>query len=427
VIGRTVPTVTLRAGRVLPVWSGHPWVYAQAVERVEGGALAGDEVRVVDPRGRCLGRGLYSPNSAIPVRMFTREDRPIDGELIRRRVGAALALRRRLGLPTAGDAPLPTTMYRAVHGEGDGLPGLIVDVLGDAVSLQFNTEGLRRREGEIYSAIQELLRPVAIIDRTPLDRTASDRAASIKPADKPADKPAELDPLAAVVRGRLPDAMFRFQERGFHYEVPLAIGQKTGFYADQRAVRAYVEQLSRGQRVLDTYCYLGAFALAAARGGASEVLAVDSSALAIEVASENAYRNAKAGYLDNSRVAFVREDAQAALRRAAASGGYDVVLCDPPKLAPSRAHKEKALGMYQALAGLAVRATTAGGFVVFSSCSQAMSMDDVVRVLAAGALDANRRVLVLERFIQGPDHPVPAAFPEGLYLKAVVAQVLALD
>src|SRR5882762_394840 len=161
-----MPTVHLKPGHVQPVWAGHPWIYAQAIQRMDGGATAGDEVSVVDPRGNLLGRGFYSPGSSIPVRLLVRDaDTPIDAAFFRSRLEQAMSWRARLGLPK--DDVEKTTGYRLVHAEGDGLPGLIVDRLGDVLAVQFLTAGTKRREGAILGALEELLAPRAIVDRTP--------------------------------------------------------------------------------------------------------------------------------------------------------------------------------------------------------------------------------------------------------------------
>jgi 23S rRNA (cytosine1962-C5)-methyltransferase len=397
----TMPTVTLKPGHVRPVWTGHPWVFAQAIARIEGGAVAGSEVTVVDPHGSVLGRGLYTPRSAIPVRMFTHDDTPIDGALFRRRIERALHHRRELGLPTA----LPgheTDAYRLVHSEGDGLPSLTVDVFGDVAVIQLNTVGVKQREGFVFDALAATIAPRAIIDRTPV-ATA---------------KMEGFEPASGIVRGDSSLDALRFRERGLAYEIPLALGQKTGFYLDQRPLRARIEQLAKGRRVLDTYCFVGAFSMAAARGGAVEVVAVDESAIAIEVAAEHARKNGLA-----ERVQFIREDARHALQQASTRGGYDLVICDPPKLAPTKGSRDGALGAYKSLASAACRATKPGGILVFCSCSSAVSMDELTRALALGARDARMSVTVFDRHFQGGDHPVPASFPEGLYLKSLIARV----
>jgi 23S rRNA (cytosine1962-C5)-methyltransferase len=397
--GTVTATVTLRSGHVQPVWAGHPWVYAQAVERVEGGARAGDEVVVRDPRGNVLGRGLYSPGSAIAVRIYSRDPaRPIDGGLIAERIQRAVVRRVALELPSAS-----TDAYRLIHAEGDDLPGLVVDRYGEVLALQFSTIGIKRREGVILDALSHALSPRAIVDRT------SARAAIAE----------GFVPGAGIVRGDEAIAQLEFTENRLRYEIPLELGQKTGFYLDQRPLRARIESLSRGRRVLDAFSYVGGLALAAARGGAQEVTAIDTSALALETAARCATLN---GLSD--RVRFERADAHDVLAHAGRKGGYDVVVCDPPKLAPTRSAKKRALDSMRRLAAAGCRATTPGGMLVLSSCSAAIGLEDLTRAAALGARDVAARTTVLERLFQGPDHPVPAAFPEGLYLSTIVLEVL---
>jgi 23S rRNA (cytosine1962-C5)-methyltransferase len=397
-------TVIVRGGHVQPLWAGHPWVFQQAIERIEGRAEPGADVLVVDPNGKVLGRGLYSPKSAIAVRLFsTRGSQPIDAVLLTERLRQALELRRRARIPSAVEGR-ETTGYRLVHGEGDSLPGLIVDVFDDVAVLQLGTIGLKLREQEVVAALREVLNPRAILDRTP--RSLAETEGFEPPS-------AELSALY----GEVPDAL-RFQELGVRYEVPIALAQKTGFYFDQRPLRAYLETVSAGATVLDAFCYVGAIGLSAARGGATHVLGVDKSVPALLAAAANAERN---GLSD--RVEYEELDANVAFKRAASSGGADIVICDPPKLAAGRKARDKALGAYRKLAAGAAAAVKPGGLLAFCSCSGSVGVDALARALALGARDAQRRAVVVERIFQGADHPVAAAFPEGLYLKVLVARI----
>jgi 23S rRNA (cytosine1962-C5)-methyltransferase len=406
-----MPTVRLKPGHVQPVWAGHPWVYAQAVERVEGGATPGDEVEVVDPRGNLLGRGFYSPGSAIPVRILVRDAKTrLDAGFFHARVRQAAEHRAALGLP-ADD----TTGYRLVHAEGDGLPGLIVDRFADTFVVQLLTFGMKAREMLILEALAEL-GPRTIYDRTPPHVAKAEQFGSLSsPGDARALPPD--GPGGGVVRG---DAIthLAMKERGLAYALPLELGQKTGFYFDQRGLRARVEQLAKGKRVLDTYSYVGAFAMAAARGGAEHVVAIDESAVAIEVGAELARANGL-----HERIEHRRQDARKALQEAGVAGGFDLVVVDPPRLAPTKGSREGALVAYSKLAENGCRATKPGGLLVLCSCSAAVDLASLTRALAIGALHANVSAVVLERHFQGPDHPVNAAFNEGLYLKALVARV----
>lgn len=391
-------TVRLKPGHVQPVWAGHPWVYAQAIDRVEGGATKGDEVRVVDPRGNFLGRGFYSPGSAIPVRILVRdEDTPIDTALFRTRFERALAARAAFGLGTSPD----TTGYRVVHAEGDGVPGLVVDRLGDVLAIQLLTIGMKDREAIILEALGQVFHPKAILDRTPAGAAKMEGFT--------------IDENRGALRGDAPKEL-SFTERGLSWSIPADLGQKTGYYFDQRDLRARVETLAEGKRVLDAYSYVGSFGLGAARGGASEVVCVDESALAIEVGAEHARKNGVDGV-----VKFQRGDARRVMQDAHAS--FDLTIVDPPRLAPTRSAKEQALVMYSKLAELGCKATKPGGLLVVCSCSAAVDLFALTRALATGAVRANVHAVVVERSFQGIDHPVPAAFTEGLYLKALIARI----
>jgi 23S rRNA (cytosine1962-C5)-methyltransferase len=395
-----MPTVRLKAGHVQPIWAGHPWVYAQAIEWIEGGATAGDLVTVVDPKGNLLGRGFYSPGSAIPVRLLVRDAAThIDGAFFRTQVDRAIAARAELGLPSD-----ETTGYRLIHAEGDGLPGLIVDRFGDVLAVQLLTFGMKAREALILEALIDRVRPRAIVDRTPAGTAKTEG----------------FVPGTGVIRGEAPpNNAFEFKERGLSFTVPFELGHKTGFYFDQRPLRARFESLAKGKRVLDAYSFVGSFALAAARGGATEVVAVDESVIALEVGAECARQNGLA-----EKIRFVRQDARRALVEAGAQGGYDLVVVDPPRLAPTRAARDVALVAYSKIAEIACRAVTPLGLVALCSCSAAVDMTALTRALATGARRANVQAIVLERCFQGPDHPVNAAFGEGLYLKSVICRVL---
>ncbi|MCL2449877.1 MAG: class I SAM-dependent rRNA methyltransferase, partial [Polyangiaceae bacterium] len=356
-----MPTVRLKPGHVQPIWAGHPWVYAQAIDRVEGPARPGDEVGVLDPRGNLLGRGFYSAGSAIPVRLVVRDETtPVDASLFQARVERAMALRLQLGL-----SPDPSAGYRLVHAEGDELPGLMVDRYGDVLAVQFGTIGMKLREAEILSALRRAAAPRAIVDRT-----------SVQTA-----KAEGFEAGSGVISGEAVAAL-EFTERDLRFHVPLDLGQKTGFYFDQRPLRARVEALAAGKRVLDAYSFVGAFAMAAARGGAREVIAVDDSARAVEVGAECTAMNGLEG-----RVQFIQGDARKVL--AESRGAFDLVIADPPRLAPTRAARDAALVAYAKLAENGCRATKPGGLFVLCSCSAAVDLASLTRALATGAVRAN--------------------------------------
>ncbi|GAC1358470.1 MAG: class I SAM-dependent rRNA methyltransferase [Polyangiales bacterium] len=412
------PIVHLRPGHVQPLWAGHPWVYAQAIARVESTRppQPGDLVAIVDPHGQPIGRGFWSARPAIPVRIVSRDPgESLDGgEWIEARLRAAIA-RRRLGdLP---DAAPPG--YRLLHAEGDGVPGLVVDVFGVEVAgatgadgraagpgrggvvvVQVGTAGLRRRGAALIGALERVLQPRAILDRTAPGVGAQEGFT--------------LD--RALERGGPIDAL-RFRERGLDFTIPIDLVQKTGFYFDQRPLRARIEQLAAGRRVLDAFCYVGPIAIGAARGGATAVTALDDSLRAIEVGAACAKANGVA-------VSFVRADVRRELPRLAEQGArFDLVILDPPKLAPTRAARDGAVQYQTRLVQEAAALVEPGGLVVVCSCSSAVGPTELGRALAIGARRAGRSATVIERLGQGADHPVPAAFPEGVYLSTLVAEL----
>jgi len=362
----------MKPGHVQPVWSGHPWVYSQAVHHVEGGALAGDEVEVVDPRGNFLGRGFYSPRSAIVVRVACRSPTgKLDAAWLRRRLASAQLLRRQIGLPTQ-----ETTGYRLVNAEGDHIPGLVVDRFDDVAAIQLTTMGMQVRRAMVVDAVQSTFGIETIVDRTPGTYAALEG----------------FEVQRGVVRGRPDLDTYRFLERGFRYEIPLEMGQKTGFYFDQRQLRARIEQLSRGKHVLDAYCFVGSFALAAARGGAASVLAIDENVLALEIGSRCAVAN---GVSD--RVSFSRMRIQNLLSGSHHKNSFDIIVLDPPSLAPSQKSLPRATRAFRWMVAQACRLLKPGGLLVLSCCSAAVDLDTLARTLAIGAKDAGSSATILER------------------------------
>jgi 23S rRNA (cytosine1962-C5)-methyltransferase len=385
--------VVLRKGRARPLWFGHPWVYANAVDRLEGTAEAGATVSLVDEAGRFIGRGLYNPRSQIPVRLLTRQDEPIDAAFFRRQIGAARALRARLGLPSDR-----TSAYRLVNSEGDDLPGLVVDVFGDAAVVQITTLGMAQRRADLFDALEDALRPASLYEVA---------AASY----------ADLEGFSAQTRVARGESRTRVPclEDGIRLEAEPLSGQKTGLFLDQRPNRERVGQLARGARVLDVYSYAGGFALQAARGGATEVTAVDSSARAVARIEAHAAANGLV-------VRAVEADAFRYLETATPRS-YDLVVIDPPKFARARKDLDAARKGYERLNALALNACAPGAILVTCSCSQNVEPDEFERILAAGAKQAGRRVRILERSGTGPDHPLPPAFTEGHYLKVLFVHV----
>jgi 23S rRNA (cytosine1962-C5)-methyltransferase len=386
--------VVLKRGRAKPLWHGHPWVYADAVARLEGAAEPGDVVELADDAGRFMGRGFWNPRSTIRVRVVTRADEPVDEGLIARRVAAARALRSRLGLPSAD-----TNCYRLINSEGDGLSGVTVDIYDDAAVVQFGGLGMKRREQAIYDALAQALAPQTIFEAAPGGFAAREGFS------------AEPRVVAGATR-----AQVTVRENGLALTVDPLGGQKTGYFLDQRENRRLCAGFAAGARVLDCYTYLGGFVLAALRGGAASARAVDISPRALAGALRNAEQNGLSG-LETVEADVFR------FLEAETPRSYDLVILDPPKFARATKDLPAALKGYRRLNGLGMQAVRAGGLLATSSCSQLVGQAEFERVLAGAALDAGRELSVLQVASMGPDHPLPPGFAEGRYLKFVLCRV----
>ena len=373
--------------------AGHPWVYANAIASMNGDAAPGDIVSLADADGRFIGRGLYNPRSQIPVRLLTRRDEPVDAAFFRARIAAARALRARLGLPSAR-----TTSYRLVNSEGDDLPGLVVDVYGDAAVIQITTLGMSLRRQQLVDALEAELEPKTIFEAA-------------------AQSYAELEGFTAtsrVVRGA-PRTEVSCLEDGLRLEVEPLSGQKTGMFIDQRENRVRVGALARDARVLDCYAYAGGFSLQAARGGARSVTAVDSSSRAVARVAAHAAANPAPVKIEAVEADVFR------FLETATPGGYDLVIIDPPKFARARKDLEAARKGYERLNALALTALAPGGILVTCSCSQNVDAAEFERILASGGKQAGRPVRVTALHGAAPDHVLPAGFAEGQYLKVIFA------
>ncbi|HXJ22092.1 MAG TPA: class I SAM-dependent rRNA methyltransferase [Polyangia bacterium] len=390
----SIATIVLRKGRARPLWFGHPWVYANAVASTDGNPQAGDVVSLVDHDGRFIGRGFYNPRSQIPVRLCTRADEAVDAAFFRARVARARAVRARLDLP--GER---TNVYRLINSEGDDLPGLVVDIYGDAAVAQITTLGISARRAEIYDALEAELGVTTIFEIAPKSY-------------------AELEGFAAasrVARGQS-RASVDGLENGIALEIEPLSGQKTGMFIDQRETRARVGALARGARVLDLYAYSGGFSLAAARGGAASVTAVDSSARAVARTLAHAEKN-------GVRIEAVEADAFRFLETATPRS-FDLLVVDPPKFARARKDLDAARKGYERLNALAMQAAAPGAILVTCSCSQNVDAETFERIVAAGAKQSSREVRVFERRGPAADHLLPPGFTEGQYLKVLLCYVV---
>lgn len=388
----------LKPGKEKSLLRRHPWIFSGAIARVTGSPSAGETVAVRSADGQFLARAAFSPVSQIRARAWSFDEaEPIDAGFFHRRIAAAAACRR--GLPGLREA----TALRMVHGESDGLPGLVVDRYGDTLVAQFLAAGAERWREAIADALLAETGCARLYERSDADvRTLEG-----------------LPPRCGPLHGAFPDPLLEVAEHGLHYDVDIARGHKTGFYLDQRDNRLLCREIAAGREMLNCFCYTGAFSLAGLAGGATSVLSIDSSAEALALARRNAGRNGLAGG------EWLEADVFAALRKLRERGRhFDLVVLDPPKFAPTAAHAEKAARAYKDINLLAFKLLRPGGLLMTYSCSGGVSPDLFQKIVAGAALDARADARIVRRLAAAPDHPVALAFPEGDYLKGLLCQVV---
>ncbi|MBA2660950.1 MAG: class I SAM-dependent rRNA methyltransferase [Bradymonadaceae bacterium] len=397
----TKPSITLKQNKSRPVLSGHPWIFSGAIDRVEGVSDQDDLVRVLDHDGSPLAFGLYSPNSQIRVRVLRCPedfDGLFDAAFLAARLGEARARRTLLALPSK-----MTTGFRLINSEGDGLPGLIVDVFDNLVVMQLTTMPMVRRRQALVEALEMVFADVDGL--------------AILEADAPISI-ARLEGFELQGGWRTPNApeATLFKENGLVFELSTANFQKTGHFADMRIHRRWVAENAAGRRVLDAFSYTGGFGLLAAAHGAEAVVCVDSSAPALETLRHNAALNGL------EQVEAVQSKVDNYLRSAFDRGlRFDIVVLDPPKLAPSVHDVKKALKLYESNCIEALRVLSPGGLLCVGSCSKAIGLPELERVFAICTARSARPLSVVYHGTQSPDHPYPAAMVEGRYITFIAA------
>jgi 23S rRNA (cytosine1962-C5)-methyltransferase len=388
--------LVLKKGREKSLKRRHPWIFSGAVDKVDGKAAAGDALDVLDATRKWVARAAYSPRSQIRARVWTfdpKED--VDAAFFRRRIEKALAVRE--ALPAAKHA----NALRLVHGESDGLPGLVVDRYADVLVAQFLAAGVERWRDPILDLLSEISGCEAIFERS----------------DAEVRKLEGLEPRVGFARGNRNAARCPIIEYGLNFRVDVEQGQKTGFFLDQRENRQRVRALAAGREVLDGFCYTGGFSIAALAGGAKRVTAIESSAAALEVAKENLAANP----LDPSRVDFQQGDVFDKLRKLRdRNAKFDLVVLDPPKFAPTAAQVKKAARAYKDINLWALKLLAPGGLLATFSCSGGVSAELFQSIVAGAALDAGADAKIVERFTAAADHPVALEFPEAEYLKGLL-------
>jgi len=394
-----VAQIWLKPRKVRPFFGRHPWVLDSAIARIEGQPADGDPVDLISDKGRFVARGLFNSQSRLRVRLYTWSAADaLDDTFWRRRLEAAIALRRDLGYTD------PQGTARLVFSEADGLSGLIVDRYADCLAVQATSLAIAKRLDRIVPMLVELLHPRCVVVR---NERGSVQLEGIHVPE-------------GVLWGTPPDGPVFIHEHGIRYGVDLREGQKTGFYLDQRENRRVAAQYFRGRRVLDLFCYSGGFGLCAVKlGGAREVLAVDSSAKAIALARANAELNGVGNMHFQSGDGFETLDALTA-------GGeqFGAIVLDPPKFARSRGSVGDALMAYHRLNRSAAELLEPGGILVTCSCSGHVSREDFLHMLAGVAQRSGRDIQILDQRGAAADHPVSASCLETEYLKCFICRVV---
>lgn len=386
-------TLRLRPGKERSLLRRHPWIFESAIAK--GGGDSGETVRVESADGRFLAWAAFSPTSRIRARAWSFDEaQRIDAAFFAAAVGRAVRARQRFAIESDG--------VRLVHGESDGLPGLIVDRYGDTLVAQFTSAGTERWKAVLADAL---------LAATGLTKLYERSDASVRQLEG-------LEPATGWLRGDGPTEL-SIREHGWRLTLDIAEGHKTGFYLDQRDSRHRFSEAVRrlgARSVLNCYCYTGGFTVAALAGGAEHVTSIDSSGPALERARAHAALNG----FDAGRTEFLDADVNASLRRLLQEGRrFDAIVLDPPKFAPTVAHAERAARAYKDINRLGLQLLSPGGLLYTFSCSGGISADLFHKIVASAGADAGVDGYILERLGGAPDHPMTLEFPEGEYLKGL--------
>lgn len=392
-------TVKLKPGREKSVLQHHPWIYSGAVEEMRGNPGSGDVVRVEASRGKFLAYGFFSPESSIRVRLLSWTETDMIGpDFFNQRVREAVQLRKDLL------SPEDSAVCRLVFGEADGLPGWIVDRYADYLVLQCLTAGAERWRDAFVEELCQVTGIQNVYERSDVDVRKLER----------------LPERKGLLKGSEPPPSLEISESGLKFMVDICSGQKTGFFIDQRENRRLFRSLVRDAKVLNCFCYTGAFSVYAMAGGARSVTSIDSSAEAIETAKQNMALN---GFDSRENISWIEGDVFLELRKMRdRNEKFDCIVLDPPKFAATAAQAAGAARGYKDINLLALKLLNPGGLLFTFSCSGGISADLFQKIVAGAALDAGVNARILYHMHQGPDHPVALHFPESAYLKGLVCR-----
>ncbi len=390
------PTIQLRHGKAESLKRFHPWIFSGAIQRMPDNLTEGQLVRVIDHKGDFLAIGHYQIGS-IAIRVLSFVERKIDNAFWKERLSEAFNMRCSIGLVGRED----NNTLRLVHGEGDQLPGLIIDLYGKTAVMQAHSVGMHLYRKEIAAALIDVCK--GIIENV---YYKSETTLPFK---------ADLHEKDGFIIGGNEDNIAI--EYGLKFHIDWLRGQKTGFFIDQRENRKLLEQYSMGKNVLNMFCYTGGFSVYALRGGATRVTSVDSSAKAIDLTRANAELN----FPGDSRHDAYAEDAFKFLEKA--GNDYELIVLDPPAFAKHKGALRNALKGYTRLNTIAISKIRKGGIIFTFSCSQAVNKDQFRLAVFTAAAQAGRHVRILHQLHQPADHPINIYHPEGEYLKGLVLEV----
>lgn len=384
--------VRLKPGREKSIQGRHPWVFSGAIEGLEGEASPGDLLKVVSHKGEFLAQGFYNPHSQIALRLLSFRKETLDADFFRQRLRQAIDFRTKMAIPS--------TALRLVHGDADGLPGLVLDAYGPYLVLQISSLGMNRIKPQLLEILQELLSPEGIIERS--------ESAGLKEEG--------LESHKAVLSGPA-EPRTTIEENGAKFAIDLLGGQKTGFFIDQRDNRKAVAEWTAGKRLLNCFSYTGGFSVLAALAGA-QTTSVEISEPAQTLARENFKLNG----LDPEQHQFITANVFDYLRQLEPS--YEMIVLDPPAFVKNKNHLKQACRAYQDINRIAMRQSLPDGLLLTCSCSHYLDWDLFQKILFSAATESGRQVQILQRLGQPLDHPVSLFHPEGEYLKAFLLRVI---
>ncbi|MFM2484565.1 class I SAM-dependent rRNA methyltransferase [Celerinatantimonas yamalensis] len=392
------PALYLHPKREKSLFRRHPWIFSQAIERIDGTPSRGETVSIYSAAGQWLAYAGYSPDSQIRARVWSFDKRtPIDADFFAQQLKQAALSRALLGQFAQ------TNAYRLVAGENDGLPGITIDRYADVLVVQLLSAASEYCRQLLIDALIAQFPECCIYERSDVD----------------VRKKEGLEPTSGLLHGELPTQPMIIEENGLKLWVNIETGHKTGYYLDQRNNRRLIGQLAAGKRVLNCFSYTGGFGTYALAAGADSVTNLDVSRDALHIAGANVELNA----LDASRITHERQDVFQALRDYQGQKEFDLIVLDPPKFVDSKAHLKRASRGYQDINRLAMGLLPEGGLLATFSCSGLMPKELFQKIVADAALDAGRKVVFLQSLQQAEDHPVAGPYPEGFYLKGFLCQI----